>query len=432
MRSKAEIFRRYLFLAVGLLINAAGIVLITKACMGNSPIGSIPYILSLKFPYSLGALTFALYFLMFIIQLFILGKNIKAKDFIQLPLSVVYSCFIDLCMYVVRSFTPSNYGIMMSAFLFGCVLRAFGVSVQVIADVAMLPGEAFMIAVSKALKKEFSIVKLFMDGLFVAIAAGLSIVFFGKLIGIREGTLIAVIITAPMSKIFSLNLIPFENNVLIGAKTFKSAFEKTGNDDEPYIITISSQSGSGGHKIAKILAKRLGLPLYDNNLIDIISKEGNFPEGYVKKRMERLYTNRFWEFYVENYSYVGYSLESYEPLFNQQTKVINDIASRGSSIIVGYCSEYLLRNRKNVISIYIHANEERKLEFLEQEYKVNSKEALGIMKSHDRERALYFKHFTGEEWAISDRFSVTIDSSILGIEETGNLLYDVIKKIQKA
>lgn len=429
MRSKAEIIRRYIFLIVGLLINAAGIVLIAKACLGNSPTGAIPYVLNLKFPYSLGTLTLGMYIVMFLVQVFILRSNLKIRDFIQLPLALVYSSFIDLVMYWISGYTPTHYGIQMFTFLVGCILRAMGVSIQVVADVAMLPGEAFMLVIARAIKKEFSVVKLVCDASFVVIAGVLAIVLLGRIDGIGEGTLIAAVITAPISKVFTMNLMSFDRRILRGQAVYTQD-KVVVAENEPYIITISSQSGSGGHRIAKILSEKLNLPLYDNNMIDMISKEGNFPEGYVKARMERLYTNRFWEFYVENYSYVGYSLESYEPLFNEQAKVIGDIASKGSSIIVGYCSEYLLRDRKNVISIYIHANDDAKLKFLEQEYKVNSKEAKNIMRSHDKERALYFKHFTGEEWAVSDRFSVSIDSSLLGIDKTADLLYDVIRKMQ--
>lgn len=428
-RSKDEVFKRYIFLFIGLLINAFGVVLMTKSCLGTSPVASIPYVLSNKFPISLGSFTFAFYFVMFLVQLAILRKNIKLTDCIQLPLSIIYSFFIDICVSLVSSFTPKSYILMLITFLSGCVFRAMGVSIQVAADEAMLSSEAFMIVISRAVKKDFSLVKLIADGLMTVIAIILSFVFFGKLLGIREGTILAAILTAPIARVFSYVIDRFTKDNISTASISDdiNKIRRVCKGGLPLIITVSSQSGSGGHYIARELSKELKIPLYDNELIDLINENGDFPEGYVKSHMERIYTNRFWEFFTRNYNYVGYSLESYEPLFEAQTKVIKDIAAKGSSIIVGYCSEYILRDRENVISIYIHADEETKLQFLKHEYQVHDIEARNIMKVHDHERAVYFKYFTGEEWAISDRFSITVDSSLLGIGGTTELLKNTIQ-----
>lgn len=426
MAGKSEHLKRYLFLILGLLVNAFGLVLITKSLLGNTPAAVIPYVLSVKFPFSYGTFTFLFNLLLLFIQIIVLGRKTKSTVFLQIPLALVYSVFIDLCVSLVAMYSPYNYSLKLGILLMGCVFRALGISLCVTADEIMLPGEAFVLALAKKLKTDFSIMKLATDIIFVASGAGLAVSLLGRMDGVREGTLIATAIIAPMSRLFTKHLMHFQERHLFSPHVLARYVRDKGKS--PLIVTISSQSGSGGHKIAQILSKKLGFPLYDNNLIDLIAKQGSFDKEYVKAHMERLYTNKFWEFFVENYSYAGYSLESYEPLFEKQKEVVEHIADKGSAVIVGYCSEYLLRDDANVFSIYIHADEETKRKFLMQEYKVDSLKAVSIMKNHDRERALYFKHFTGEEWAISDRFSISIDSAMLGIEKTADLLYDIIKK----
>ncbi len=431
MASKRKYKRRYFLLFIGLLVNAFGIVLITKSCLGTSPIASIPYVLSEYFSISMGTFTFLLYVLMFLVQALVLRKNMTRRDWLQIPLSIIYALFIDLSLSMVSTFQPSNYGIMLGGVLIGIVCRALGVSMQVVANVAMLSSEAFTVVLAKAWKKDLGIVKLITDVLMTILAVILSWMLLGHIVGVREGTLIVTLLVAPLVNIFNRIILNWTDGYLSGRQGLSSLAHPGKWNTEDLIITISSQSGSGGHRIGKILSEKLNLPLYDNNLIDLIAEEGDFTKGYVSDHMGRLYTNRFWEFFAENYSYSGLQVDGYEDLFIAQKKVIGEIAGKGSCIIVGYCSEYLLREHPEVFSIYIHANEAAKLSFLKQEYQVTSEKAREIMRSHDRDRALYFKHFTGEEWSESERYRMSIDSSVFGIDGTAEAICEVIKKLSK-
>lgn len=429
VRTKAEIFKRYIFLIIGLLINAFGVILLTKSSLGTSPIASIPYVLSEAFPVSMGTLNFLLYFLFFLIQALILRKKMTPNDFIQIPLSICYSAFLDICISLAVALEPTTYPAMLGTLLLGCVFRSVGISMQVVADVAMLSGEAFVLVLAKAMKKEYSIVKLVSDALMTVIAVVLSFGLLGKAVGVREGTLLVVLLVAPVSNLLTKGLLPIGNHFFKAQQEPVAGKAFSGKSKAPLIITISSQSGSGGHKVGSIVAKRLGMELYDNNLIEMIAKEGGFSPSYVRDRMIGLYTNRFWEFFVENYAYTSYQMESYEAIYEAQERVIEKLAQKGNCVIVGYCSEYLLRERENVFSVHIHANEEAKMKFLEEEYKVTSKQAREIMVSHDRERAKYFNHFTGEDWSETGRFSLSLDSSLFGIEGTADIVCNVVGKI---
>lgn len=428
MRSTFEMIKRYCFLFGGLFVNAIGVVLLAKSGLGTSPMGAMPLVLSEKFSISLGVFTFGLYGVFFLVQMVLLGKNLKPRDFLQLPLSVFFSLVIDLVVAFIGDMKPSNYMIMMGWFLFGCVFRALGVSMQVTADVAMLSGEAVMKVIARKSRMDFSIVKLIGDLAMVIISLILSLTLLGGFVGIREGTIISAIIIAPLTGVFNRR---FKNT----ARSFKlerGAYNLKRNlksSEENYIITISSQSGSGGHHIARLLGEKLGIKVYDEELTTLIANEAGLEENYVRERLGHLYTNRFWEKFSENYSYIGLHMDNYEELFEAQTKVIDRIGDEGQSIIVGNCSEYLLKNRENVFSIYVHSNLDAKQDFLQREYELSPSKALEYMEKQDRDRALYFKHFTGEEWTSPDRYSMSVDSSILGLEGTAQMLCNVITAV---
>lgn len=426
MRTRFELVKRYLFLVGGLIVNALGTVLLAKSTLGSSPIGSIPLVLSEYYGLSYGIITFVFYIILFIVEVILLGKALRKTDFIQLPLSLIFSVFIDICVSLLTDFEPINYANQIMWVLAGCVFRGIGVSMQVTADVAMLSGEAFMSVISKKTKKDFSLIKFICDIIMVSTAAALSFMFFGKLVGVREGTVISVFLIAPLSRMFSNSMAKYNKEFTLdkGAYTIRKKYTDA---SAPFILTISSQSGSGGHHIAKILSERLDLELYDNNIPELIADEGDFSESYVRKHTDCLYTHGFWEFFVESYSYTKFNAENYEKIFTAQKSTIEKLAEKGNCIIVGYCSEHILRDNPNVFSIYIHANEDAKLKFLSQKYNVNSKKAREIMKRHDKDRANYFKHFTGNEWNDLNRYSLSIDSSLLGIDDTALVISKMVQ-----
>ena len=136
--------KRYLSFLVGLFVNALGVSLITKASLGTSPISSIPYVLSLNFPLTLGNFTILFSLLLIVLQLIILRKDFKPEHILQIPVSIAFGYFIDLTMYLFFWVNPQNYLVKVFALLVGCLVLGFGVYLEVLADVVMLPSESFV------------------------------------------------------------------------------------------------------------------------------------------------------------------------------------------------------------------------------------------------------------------------------------------------
>lgn len=198
-----EKIKRYIIFIIGLFINSLGVSIITKADLGTSPISAIPYVLSLKFPFTLGQLTVVFSLLLVFLQLIILRKNFKIEHLLQIPVSFLFGYFIDLTMTLLAMIVPQTYLYSFICLLIGCVILGFGVYLEVVANVVMLPGESFVRAVTQTWQTEFGTTKVSFDVSMTIIATVLSIIFFFSLSGVREGTIIAAILVGFISKLFA-------------------------------------------------------------------------------------------------------------------------------------------------------------------------------------------------------------------------------------
>lgn len=193
--------KRYLVFLIGLFVNSLGVSLITKASLGTSPISSIPYVLSLNFPMTLGEFTIFFSLLLIVLQLLILRRNFRLEHLLQIPISVIFGYFIDLTMLMIGNLVLPNYAANVGFLIFGCVVLGFGVYLEVLANVAMLPGESFVRAVSSTWNKDFGLTKIVFDVSMTVIAAALSFLFARHLEGVREGTIIAALLVGFIARL---------------------------------------------------------------------------------------------------------------------------------------------------------------------------------------------------------------------------------------
>lgn len=201
-----EKLKRYIVFILGLFISSLGVSVITKANLGTSPISSIPYVLSLNFPFTLGEFTIIFSVFLILLQLIILRKNFKIEDILQIPVSVAFGYFIDLSMYLLGFIYPEQYWIQVVYLLIGCVILGFGVYMEVLADVVMLPGESFVRAIVFTAKTEFGATKVAFDVSMSVTACIISFVCAGRLDGVREGTIVAALLVGFIARLFGRKL----------------------------------------------------------------------------------------------------------------------------------------------------------------------------------------------------------------------------------
>lgn len=198
---KKERIKRYLYFLVGLFINSLGVAIITKADLGTSPISSIPYVLSLKFPLTLGNFTILFSMLLILIQILLLRKKFSFIQLLQIPVSILFGYFIDFSMdYLLAWISPENYIEKLIFMLIGCAVLGFGVSMEFSANVVMLPGEGVVNSLHQVLQKETGTLKICVDVSMSVLAIVGSLLFFQRVNGVREGTIIAAILVGYMAR----------------------------------------------------------------------------------------------------------------------------------------------------------------------------------------------------------------------------------------
>ena len=203
MTDKTELIKRYIFLLAGLFVNGLGVSFITKAGLGTSPITSIPYTLSLGFTPTVGMFTLVFNIFLVILQVILLRRNFQLQNLLQLPIIALFSFFIDLTMSLLGFMQPETYAMKVVSLIVGCLILGFGVFMEMVANVAMLPGEATVRAVSDVFSTDFGKTKIAFDSSMTVIAAILSFIMFRHLDGVREGTIVAAILVGFIARLFT-------------------------------------------------------------------------------------------------------------------------------------------------------------------------------------------------------------------------------------
>lgn len=419
--------KRYLVFLIGLFINSLGVSLITKADLGTSPISSIPYVLSLNFPLTLGEFTIIFSLLLIFLQLVILQRNFKPEHLLQIPVSIAFGYFIDLCMALLSFVQPQAYPIKVVDLLIGCVILGFGVFLEVIADVVMLPGESFVRAVVFRWKTEFGITKVVFDVSMTVIAAVLSFVFQGQLNGVREGTVAAAILVGFIARLMGrkLEILP---RVLFGKA--KVSQEDTAAPEQTVCVVIDRQYGSGGHDIGQALAQQLGLPFYDREIIQMAAGSTGYSQEFISQREEKISGALLHDLASEMYGYSEQTPAPTDTIFEAEAQVMRQAAEKGNCVIVGRCADVVLKGRARCLRIFLHAPLEYRVQRLMRTEGFEEKEARRRLRQTDRTRAAYYQYYTNRTWGAAWNYHLCIDTS-LGEARAQELIAQSFQQMQK-
>ncbi|MDN0044147.1 MULTISPECIES: YczE/YyaS/YitT family protein [Mediterraneibacter] len=195
------ILKRYLLLLAGLSIMAFGVAFSIKASLGTSPISSVPFVVSLFTPLTVGTATITMHCVFILMQILILRKDYHLIQLMQLPVAFFFGYLTDFGVWAVQGISCNTYWQQWIVCLIGILLVAVGVSFEVKAGVVVLAGEGVVLAVCKVLPKiKFGYMKVGFDVTLVVIACILSFVFTGHLQGVREGTVAAALLVGLIAK----------------------------------------------------------------------------------------------------------------------------------------------------------------------------------------------------------------------------------------
>lgn len=200
-RLPVYILKRYLLLLIGLSIMAFGVAFSIKASLGTSPISSVPYVVSLFTPLTVGTATIIMHCVFIALQILILRGDYHPIQLMQLPVAVFFGYLTDFGVWAVQGINCSAYWQQWLVCLAGILLVAVGVSLEVKAGVVVLAGEGVVLAICQVLPKiKFGYMKVGFDVTLVVTACILSFVFTGRLQGVREGTVAAALLVGLIAK----------------------------------------------------------------------------------------------------------------------------------------------------------------------------------------------------------------------------------------
>lgn len=351
----------------------------------------------------------------------ILGYNYGAKkyDRVKETFKLVITCsFIvglistlvfELCPeIVIKMFGTSNnlymdfaiktFRIFLMLVTFTCLIKVISIFFQAVGE----PLKAAIVSLSRDI--------IFFVPLVIIFPKFMGVV--GPLWAAPIADLIGMLISSTLIILFfrKLSNIKHTNKETVNIKPSKPGV----------IITISREHGSAGKYIGEIVAKKLNIPYYYKELTALAAKESGLDKEFVSKINST--KDILHDLYLTT-SPVKYAIKA-------QDSIINKIAEYGSCVIVGRAADYVLKDNKNLVRIFIYANEEYRIKKLQEMYGDSAKDAVKNMNKSDKNRAAYYKLISGKIWGEYKNYDLLIDSSI-GVEKTANAIVEYINNLKK-
>ena len=197
------------------------------------------------------------------------------------------------------------------------------------------------------------------------------------------------------------------------------------------IINVGRQLGSGGHDIGRMLALDFQAKYYDREIMNLAAKESGFSEKFFEENDEK---KGFFKglFNVQTSHFSGGSMYktnfSQESLFQFQSDAIIKAAKEGSCVFVGRCADYVLRDFDNTVNVFITASMEYRVAQIMNKQRMDEDAAQKFIEQKESKRAAYYNYYTGKKWGAAESYDLCIDSSILGLQQTEQLIAEFVRK----
>ena len=198
--------------------------------------------------------------------------------------------------------------------------------------------------------------------------------------------------------------------------------------DNELITNVGRQFGSGGRLVALALGRKLGIPVYDQELIAKAAEQSGFSKELFANSDEKRNLLALSSFIVD----VGRfgSADNYmsdNQLFVIQSNVIRSLADKGPAIFIGRCSDYILRDRK-CLDVFVTATDEVRIKRIAERMNITPEQADSLMRKKDRTRETYYNYYTFGNWGVASNYDLCVDSSVLGIEGTADMIIDFCRR----
>ncbi|MCI8788210.1 MAG: cytidylate kinase-like family protein [Lachnospiraceae bacterium] len=202
------------------------------------------------------------------------------------------------------------------------------------------------------------------------------------------------------------------------------------------VITIGRQFGSAGREIGEKVAEYFGIKCFDKDLLTRAAQESGFCEEMIKNHDERPTNSFLYNLVMDTYSF-GYNNSSFvdmpisHKVFLAQFDTIKKIADEGPCVIVGRCADYALADRSNVVDLFIYSDEASKIKRIMERYDLSEAKAKDMIVKKDKQRQSYYNYYSSKKWGRADSYDLCINSGVLGVEGTVNLIVQYVEDFEK-
>ena len=270
----------------------------------------------------------------------------------------------------------------------------------------------------------------------MAIIAGvLSFVFSGKLNGVREGTIIAALLVGFIARLLGKRLEfikPYlfseengegrqvlasaadaENAPVADGITGKQTEKQEADGIHKNVIVIGRQYGCGGHDIGKKLAEKFGYEFYDQEIIKMIAGTTGMTSEFIRRKEETMTNSLLYDFVNQMYLYGKEEEEApKDKIFEAESKVIRELAAKGKCVIIGRCSDYVLRENEKTLKLFFTAPLEVRAKRIMERLNISKKEAEQVIRKEDRRRADNYRYYTGRVWGSAANVDLTFNTAM--------------------
>ncbi|MBR4420648.1 MAG: cytidylate kinase-like family protein [Clostridia bacterium] len=191
------------------------------------------------------------------------------------------------------------------------------------------------------------------------------------------------------------------------------------------IITISREFGSGGRTIGRKVAEKLGIPCYDQEIIEKIAQKSGFCEEFIREKGE--YASSGSKFFNALSASYANGLSMQDRLWIEQERVITEIAQKEDCVIIGRCADVILQGKADCLKVFIHASMQKRAERVEKLYGLREESTERRLKDKDKRRKAYYQYYTDVEWGEVGNYHLCLDSGKLGIEKCVDIISSAYK-----
>ena len=199
------------------------------------------------------------------------------------------------------------------------------------------------------------------------------------------------------------------------------------------VITIARQYGSEGHRIGEKVAAHLGIPFYDKELISLAAQKSGYHPDALRQADEKAAGSLLYTLATGASALGGmmghYDIPINDKLFIVQNDIIKELAEKEQCVIIGRCGDYALRNFDNKLTIFIYGDVKERIRHIAELEGVSEDAAENMVAKEDKRRASYYNFYTGLKWGVPERYSLCLNSSVLGVDGCAEVIVDVVHKL---